>query len=79
MKNDAKLMKIDEELRIAKEKIGVAHETIRKMEQKLMTTNKKIETLVEEEGRIELTLAGIIDEHNISTKPNKGDNKVEDE
>jgi hypothetical protein len=79
MKNDEKLMKIDEELKIVKEKLGVAHETIRKMEQALMTTNKKIETLVEEEGRIELTLAGIIDEHNISKKPNKGDNKVEDE
>ena len=58
-------MKIDEELRIVKEKLGVAHETIRKMEQALMTTNKKIETLLEEKGRI-VMMADIIDEHNIS-------------
>jgi tRNA splicing endonuclease len=66
MKNDEKLMKIGEELNIVKEKLGVAHETIRKMEQALMTTNKKIETLLEEKGRIELMMADIIDEHNIS-------------
>jgi hypothetical protein len=76
MKNDAKLMKIDEELRITEKKLTVAHETIWKMEQALITTNKKIETLLEQKGRIELALADIIDEHNITKNETKATTRL---
>jgi hypothetical protein len=54
-----------EEKRKTKEKLRLAYETIRKMEQAMKIINDIMDRVVEEKGKIELALVDIIDEHNI--------------
>jgi hypothetical protein len=54
-----------EEKRKTEEKLRLAYETIRKMEQAMKIINDIMDRVVEEKGKIELALVDIIDEHNI--------------
>jgi hypothetical protein len=54
-----------EEKRKTEEKLRLAYETIRKMEQAMKIINDIMDRVVEDKGKIELALVDIIDEHNI--------------